>query len=161
MKISKRLLLLLTMLMCFTLGTFHVTAADDLLGTVVDGSLLTNNTESDYIVYPRQRGSYLSNGSGHIVLEGPRSVTISGSTTAYQTVDKVKVTLYLERLQNGNWVNVKILGPKTNSNAYYVSNSSTYSVTGGYFYRVTGSHTVIHNGVPESISSATDGVWVP
>lgn len=160
MKRFKRTGLSLLLLICFVMSTFHVSAADELLGTVVDGSLLTDGTEAEGVAYPRARGAYLSSGSGRIAIMGTRSVSVSGSTSAYQSVDQIKVKLHLQRLVNGSWVTVKTLGPKTRYNDYYVSNSNTYSVTGGYYYRVTGTHIVIEDGRSEAAVSSTDGVWV-
>lgn len=163
MKKIRRSILPVVMLFCMVFGTFHVSAADDyhqLLGTVVDGSLLTDGTESDGFAYPWARGSLLSSGSGYISIAGKRKVTVSGSTSAYRTVDRVTVTLHLQKLKNGSWVHVATLGPRNAYNTSYVSNGKTYSVEGGYFYRVTGGHTAIKGGTPESITSFTDGVWV-
>lgn len=146
---------------CFIVSTLHVSATEELLGTVVDGSVLTDGTEAESIVYPRQRGSYLSSGSAHITIAGTGSVTITGSTTAYQNVDQIKVTLYLQRLESGSWVTIATLGPRTKYNTNYVSNSKTYSVTRGYYYRVTGGHTAIEGSTTESLVSSTDGIKVP
>ena len=93
MKQLKKLVLPLLLIGCFLMGTLQVAAADELLGTVVDGSVLTDGSEAESTVYPRQRGSYISSGSGRIIIAGTGSVTISGNTSAYQNVDKIKVTL--------------------------------------------------------------------
>lgn len=161
MKQFKKLVLPLLLMCCFLMSTLQVAAADELLGTVVDGSVLTEEMEAETTVYPRQRGSYLSSGSGHIVLAGTGKVTISGSTSAYQIVDTVKLTLYLQRLENGQWVPVATLGPKAVYNTNYVSNSKTYSVARGYYYRVYGGHTAIEGSKSEALTSYTNGVWVP
>lgn len=161
MKQLKKLVLPLLLMCCFLMSTLQVAAADELLGTVVDGSVLTDESEAESIVYPRQRGSYLSSGSGRVTIAGTGSVTVSGSTSAYQTVDTIKVTLYLQRLENGQWVHVTTLGPRAKYNTNYVSNSKTYSVARGYYYRVYGGHTVIENGSSEALTSYTNGVWVP
>lgn len=161
MRKSGRVVLPLLFLICCILGTLHAAAADELSGTVVDGSVLTDESEVESTVYSRLRGAYLSSGSGHLKIAGTGKVTVSGNTSAYQTVDEIKVTLRLQRLEGSTWVHVATLGPKTAYNNYYVSNSKTYSVTRGYYYRVTGSHTAIKDSTPESLVSATDGVWVP
>jgi hypothetical protein len=148
-------------LLCFLFGALNVRAADDRLGTVVDGSVLTDQLEAESIVYPLMRGSYLSNGYASLKLAGTGKVTISGNTTAYQTVDEVNVTLYLQRLEDGYWEHVRTLGTKRAYNTNYVSNSATYTVTRGYYYRVTGTHVAIQGSTSEPLSSATDGVWVP
>ena len=160
MKKIKKILFPFLLLFSLVLGSFSALATDELLGTVVDDSLLTEELEAEGIAYPKVRGAYLSSGSGHISIVGTRQVNVSGSTSAYQKVDKIKVTLYLQRLENGSWVHVTTLGPKTNTNANYVSNSKTYSVTGGYYYRVYGGHTVIENGASEAMTSFTNGIKV-
>jgi hypothetical protein len=142
-------------------GALNVRAADDRLGTVVDGSVLTDQLEAESIVYPLMRGSYLSSGSGALKIAGTGKVTISGNTCAYQTVDEVNVTLYLQRLEDGYWEHVKTLGTKRAYNTNYVSNSATYTVTRGYYYRVTGAHVAIQDKASDAISSATDGIYVP
>lgn len=149
------------LVVCFAAGNLDVRAADELLGTVVDGSLLTDQAEAESTVYPKLRGTYLSGGSGHLTIAAYGKVTVSGSTSAYQAVDSIKLTLYLQRLQNGSWSHVATLGTKSASNAYYVSNSRTYSVAHGYYYRVYGGHTAVEGKTIESLTSATNGIWVP
>ncbi|MDY3250755.1 MAG: DUF6147 family protein [Candidatus Choladocola sp.] len=161
MRIRKKTIMLFSLLVCLIMSTTTVFAADERVGTVVDGSVLTDGTEAEGFFYPKARGSILASGSGDISIVGGRTVKVSGDTTAYRTVSKVKVTLYLQQLQGGNWVTVRTLGPKTNYNSYYVSNSNTYSVAGGYYYRVYGGHTAIDGSTSEAGTSYTDGVWVP
>lgn len=163
MKKMKQLLVVLSLLTCFLFGTVHATAANESLGKVVDGSVLTDKNQVDSIVYPWARGSFLSGGAGHLAIVGTGQVKMSGDTVAYQTVDEIKVTLYLQRLKadESGWVHVATLGPKTVKKTDYVSYSSTYSVAHGYYYRVQGAHTVIQSGKVESMVSYTDGLWVP
>lgn len=160
MKRFRKLLALALMLSCLMMNMGHVSAADELLGTTVDGSLLTEELEAEGIAYPRLRGVYLSRGSGSIVLTGKRTVQVGGSTTAYQSVGKIKVKLYLQRLEGGSWITVQTWGPVTVYNDYYVSTAHTYSVTGGYYYRVAGVHSIITGSTTEAIGSYTDGIWV-
>ena len=145
---------------CLTLGTLTVSAEEYEAGSVVDGSVLTHALSADGIAYPRLRGTYLGSGSGSISVTGPSSVMITGSTTARQTSDSVKVTVHLQQLKNGSWVTIASYGPVTKYNNYYVSTSRTYSVERGYYYRMSGSHTVIENGAFETATSKTNGVWV-
>lgn len=158
----KRLKYVLPMLMllCMLFGTCHVFAADELLGTVVDGSLLTDGTEAEYTITPKARGAFLSYGTGSLTQTGTRQLYMSGTTVAYQAVDKIKVTLHLQRLVNGTWVNVATLDTKTAYNDYYVSNSRYYSVSGGYYYRVYGGHSIIESGTSEALTSYSNGFWV-
>jgi hypothetical protein len=148
-------------LLCFIFGDLNVQAADELLGTVVDGSVLTDELEVESTVYPLMRGSYLSSGSGTLKIAGTGKVTIAGNTCAYQTVDEISVTLYLQQLKNGSWVHVTTLGPKKAYNTSYVSNSGTFTVTRGYYYRVTGAHVAIKGDTADALSSFTNALYVP
>lgn len=160
MRRRSKMIITLMMLCCMVFSSLHVSAADELLGTVVDGSLLTDDTEVSFTVTPKARGTYLSNGSGRLSLTAYRTLNMFGSTTCYQSVDKVKVTLYLQRLVNGTWTTVSTLGPATAYNTYYVSNSNTYSVAGGYYYRVYGGHGAIEGSTSEAMTSFSNGFWV-
>lgn len=145
---------------CLLTGSLTVSAADDRLGTIVDGSLLTDETSVEDTVYPYAKGTYLNNGVGALTIEGFRKVAISGRTNAHQVVDKINISLFLQRLEGNSWVPVHAYGPKSAYNAYTVSASKTYSITGGYYYRMVGGHSVVEDGNVESISSCTDGIWV-
>ena len=160
MKQKFKIMVVMLALTCLFVTGISVSAADERLGTIVDGSLLTDENQAENTVYPLARGTYLSSGLGGLTIEGARSVRVSGSTRAYQSVDEIKVTLQLQRLVGSQWVTVYTLGPKTAYNTYTVSNARTYSVSGGYYYRVYGSHVVIEGGRNEAVPSCTDGVWV-
>lgn len=150
----------LAMAACLMTGSLSVSAADERLGTVVDGSLLTDASSAEAEANSYARGVYLSNGSGAITIEGSRSVSVSGRTNAHQVVDKLSVGFILQRLKGDSWVPVYTLGPKVAYNAYTVSTSKTYSVSGGYYYRVVGTHSVVEDGTSESVASCTNGIWV-
>ncbi|MCD8337392.1 MAG: DUF6147 family protein [Lachnospiraceae bacterium] len=148
-------------LLCMIFGTLHVSAADELLGTVVDGSLLTEETEVTMTVYPKARWSYLSDGTGSMAVTGTRTVRLSGSTAAKKTVDTIYVKMYLQRLVNGTWCTYYIGTKSTKYDTYYTSITETnISVEGGYYYRAYGSHGINKDGTIESASSYTDGIWI-
>lgn len=160
MRKRSKIIIALAIICCMLFGSIPVSAADELLGTVVDGSLLTDGREVNYTITPKARGTYLSNGTGGLSLTAYRTLYMHGDTSCYQYVDKVKVTLYLQRLVNGTWTTVATLGPKTAYNDYYVSNSKSYSVAGGYYYRVYGGHGAIEGSKSEALTSYSDGFWV-
>ncbi len=149
--------------MFIIMGSITAMAADERLGTVVDGSLLTDGTEATLIMRPSEWttfGTYLSYGTGSIYLNSYRNVGVVGATNCYRVCDKVKVALYLERLSGNRWVNVSIVPVKTAYNTNYVSNSKSYSVAGGYYYRVTGTHIAMKGSTTETTYSYSDGIWV-
>lgn len=148
------------LLLCFGLMAVPTYAADDRLGTVVGGSLLTDEQEATVTVYPKARGSLLSYGTGSVSIVGKRQVKLGGSTAAYLNVDQIQVKMYLQKLVGSNWAPVLSLGPAIKYNSNYVSTANTYSVTGGYYYRAYGHHAAIENGTTEAMPSYSDGVWV-
>lgn len=155
-----KVLLSVLFLLCTLISSMNVLAADDRLGEVVDGSLLTEASEIEGMTQSLLRGTFLSYGSGTISNPTGRKVNISGQTVCYRDCDKVKVTLHLQRLVGNTWATVATLGPKTATDAHIVSTSNSYTVSGGYYYRVYGGHTAIDDGSTESVVSFTDGIWI-
>lgn len=160
MKRGKRMAVPVLLVLCLGLTALPVYAADERLGTVVDGSLLTDDTYAEGYGYPKMRGSILAYGTGSVTIQGVRSVGLAGATAAHKSVDKVKVTMHLQRLEGENWEHVLTMGPKVKYNSNYVSNSNTYSVTGGYYYRAYGAHVVINGETTEAVPSYSNGIWV-
>lgn len=153
-------MLSILMLLCLLISGNTVFAADDRLGENVDGSILTDESEVEYAEYSRARGTYLNVGSGTLTNKGGRRVYMSGSTSCHRTSDEVKVTLFLQRLEGGSWVNTGQIVTGTSYNTYEVSAGDTFSVTGGYYYRVYGSHIAIKGSTSEACSSYSNGIWV-
>lgn len=152
-------LLMLAVVFCLAFSGITVSAADDRLGTVVDGSLLTDGSEVTFSVSPKARGVFLASGSGGLSIAGSRYLYMTGDTCCYNSVDKLSVTLYLQRLEGNSWVHVATIS-KTAYNTYYVTRDSYKTVTGGYYYRLYGGHAAIDNGTSEALTSYTDGLWV-
>lgn len=159
MKQKVRFLLLLLMGI-LTFSTIQAYAADDRLGTVVGGSLLTDDKEATITVGSKSRGAFFSSGTGSIALSGARQICASGATTCYYAVDQISVKLCVQRLSGNNWVTVYTVPTATKYNAYRVSTSKYYSVTGGYYYRLFGSHAAYDDGAYEGTVSYTSGLWV-
>lgn len=165
MKNLKEHVLILTLGFLLFFG-LNVNAADEREGTIVDGSVLLDNTEVVEYISPLSeaeiitRGTYLSSGSGRLTIKGTRYVNVFGFTDCNRTSDEVKVTLYLQRLVGNTWSTVYTLGPKVAKNATYVSNSKNYTVTGGYYYRVYGSHSAKKGSTTEATASYTNGLWI-
>ena len=78
MKKIRQVLLVLSLLTCLLFCTVHVTAANESLGKVVDGSVLTDKSEVESTVYPWARGAYLSSGTARVSLAGSGQVKMSG-----------------------------------------------------------------------------------
>src|SRR5699024_4915369 len=90
--------------------------------------------------------SYFVNGKSFISATGNR-VTVSGETTASSPVDRVGVTLYLQRwdASRGVWVTTLSMGGFTEHNASFVVGLRDATVQSGYYYRTLAHHRVIHN----------------
>lgn len=159
-KTKKKLLVVVSLMLCLILNALPVFAAEKQSGECVDGSTLTDNTSAEYTEYSRAKGTYLASGTGSISNLGGRQVRISGSTNCHRVSDEVKVTLMLQRLEGGSWVYVNSLAPVSAYNTSRVSTSGTFSVAGGYYYRVYGAHTAKKGSVSETCTSYSDGIWV-
>lgn len=140
-------------------------------GLLVDGSLLTNESEStsndpfDFQItvddpnQPVPFTLYLFGGSAQIVDAGNGQVTMYGNTKAGAVCDTVKVDIYLQYYSNGSWVHVNNFN-YTVKNTSYISRSRTVSVTKGRYYRVKCYHAITKNGVKENCTSVTNGIKI-
>ena len=144
--------------------------ADD-SGLFVDGSWLTEESESvteDLFDFKREvldentpvpYTSYLFGGSASIRNAGDGKVTAYANTKASTTCDTVKVDIYLQYYSNGAWVHVNNWN-YTVKNTSYISRSRTVSVTKGRYYRIKCYHAITKNGVKESCTSVTNGIKI-
>ena len=161
MKLKKfKALFSVLMLFCMLLNCMNVYAADEHLGEIVDGSVLTDDQEAESTVYPRMRGVFLAHGKCRIQNDGNHKITVSGSTDCYVTCDKVKLTLVVEQLVDNSWETYKVIGTKTAYNNYTVTKVKQLTVTGGYYYRVKSAHVAIEGDTVETLGGATNGIWV-
>lgn len=153
--------LILCLMLCVVSLTLDVNASggEYQVGDTIDGSLLTTDTSAEAIAQHLTRGTYLSNGSSYLQNCGNGVLFISGETNCYRLSSSIQVTLFVERLVNGNWESVS-QHTYTNSNDYKVSGGYYLTVSKGYYYRVVGSHSASANGVYESSTSRTNGIWV-
>ena len=163
MKLVKKFLIPIFMLISIMSINITTVAEEDwqtLLGTVIDGSVLTNQMESTGRARDvAQRGYYLSDGSSFISNKGSNVVYISGSTVCYRTADELRVDVHLQRLVNGNWETVAY-DYHSEYNTYYAYNGFYITVTPGYFYRTVTNHVAIKGDTVESITSRTDGLYI-
>ena len=127
MKIQKIFVVLFS-ICCFLFGALTTKAADERLGTVVDGSLLVEGMEVEGFTQTMARGTYLGAGSGKLTNKGNHIVNVFGNTTCNKICDEVKVTLHLQRLEGNSWATIYTLGPKVAKNTNYVSNSKNYTI---------------------------------
>lgn len=87
------------------------------------------------------------------------TVTISGETLTYSTVNSLDAQVYLQRWNGSNWVD-QTSRTYTNSSFIYVSGSATISVTRGYYYRTRGVHHASNGGTTSTQTSVTSALLV-
>lgn len=161
MKSVRRLALVCMLLMGVCIASAVAVSADSLDKNVLyDGSALIDGDTAEDTVTILTRGNHLNQGHGQIGNLGNRQVLVAGSTTCHKTCDKVICNLYLEQLSDsGSWYTYKYW-TGYDTNVYTYSRSKTVSVAGGHWYRVRGGHSAVLNGVTESVTSCTDGIWI-
>ena len=142
---------------CFSFQSF---AAETNGWEGMTSELLSDVLEAEDIWENIMRGTYLQRGNSKISNQGNRVVKISGGTDAYQTCDVVMATIYLDRYENGTWVEVTS-APFTSYNAKTTNGSKSVSVAGGDYYRARGYHTIYKGSTVESEYTLTDGIWIP
>ena len=142
-------------------------AAGDLDGKIVDGSLLTSESEASDTkeLVPEETpeilpyGVYLSNGISTIVDKGNGVVYVCAETFCNKISDEVYGKVYLERLTNSGWSTIKTHS-NTSYNTNYVSAGMSFSVAKGYYYRVRGYHYAKKGSQLESTSTCTSGIYI-
>ncbi len=148
--------------MCIIVGMSIPTYASDYpsnLGEVVDGSTLTDENFSETIFYNPARGNILNRGVAKITNNGDGSVNAYGAVLPAVQCDTLKLTINIQRLQNGTWVNVKSYS-STAYNATYLTKSYNCTVTTGYYYRVMAGCVATKGGTTETQIPVTNGIWI-
>ena len=127
----------------------------------VEETELTDASFVEDTQYVLTRGNHLSSGRVQLEDKGNRLLALSGNTTCHMVCDKVTCNLYLEQLddESGDWYTYKYWLCST-TNAYSYSPERTVTVEGDHWYRARGAHMATKNGTIESVSTATDGIWV-
>ena len=132
----------------------------DYLGNTIDGSKLTDETESVGNYQSVARSTYLHQGIVRITNNGNGYVGIFGATQCNGSCSTVKLNVYLERSSGSEdfysykkWENVDY-----NTNSLYLSKE--VKVEKGYYYRLRGYHSCTKNGVTENGGSVTDGIYI-
>ena len=107
-----------------------------------------------------QKGAYLGTGTTTIAKPDSKHINISGITTATQTCDKVRLTLYVERSTSyATGYSTYKSYVYSADNAYQLAKSvGNISVEKGYYYRVKGVHSVQEGSTIETTNSVTDPI---
>lgn len=121
----------------------------------VDGTLLTTDSESEFVYESMLRGAYLYKGTGTITNPGIGLVGAGGTTIATMSVPSISVSVSIQRYNGSGWTTVANWTTSA-SNTNYVGSSKTYSVTRGYYYRVY----TVHAANGEYAFGATSGIYI-
>lgn len=130
-------------------------ASDD--RPVLDGSYLTNETESTGTDTKITRGEHLQVGYSKIRKLEPGVIYAGGTTIGEHTCESIQVSVIVERAkwEDEEWEYVTNWH-KENTNADLVSTSKRLEVEGGWYYRVK----CIHSADGDMSDSYTNGLLV-
>ncbi|WP_338042977.1 DUF6147 family protein [Mordavella massiliensis] len=144
-------------LLFFSIPFFTAVPARAADKPVLDGSILTQDRESIGTDTKITRGVDLMAGYSKIVRLGPEKIYAGGTTMASREVEKVMISVMVERAQEGDdaW-SFYDSWQKENHNVDRVGSNRTLEVEGGYYYRVR----CIHSANDDVSSSFTNGVYV-
>ncbi len=114
------------------------------------------------------RGTYISSSMASIENIGYGVIGISATTTAHRPVDKIRIHVYLDRLnENEKWIQVDDFDyyfyPEDEPDGELTMAVVEFEVDdqpAGYYYRVRGTHGVWKNGTSESQTTRSNGVMI-
>lgn len=160
MKILKRIVVLTMLVGVVSVGNGAYTVEAqtmDEVGTVVDGSVLTDQKMAEDETFALGKGTDLYRGGIQISEVDNNTLSIYGFTFAHHTCESLDLYLYLEQYKNGSWSTYGIY-QYTDYNVSTMSRSRSVDVEPGYYYRLRGYHRTYKDGRQESTSTMTNGI---
>lgn len=157
MKKNKRIMkaiVTLVLVMCM-----NVTVFAESTERIVEGSLLTDSSVSEVSTDIQQRGNILDQATIRISDNENGSVNVYGAVFGSVTCDKIVLKMTVQRYSNGSWYDVRTYSD-TVYNTSYFTKSYNLQVTRGYHYRMKAACVGYKNGVTESKTPITDGIYV-
>lgn len=144
-------------LLFFSIPFFTAVPAQAADSPVLDGSMLTQDKESIGTDTKITKGVDLLAGYSKVVRMGPGKIYAGGTTIAAHEVEKVMISVIVERAQEGDtsWSTYDAW-QKVNYNTDRAGANRMLEVEGGYYYRVR----CIHSANDDVSSSFTNGVYV-
>lgn len=152
------ILLSIMLMFCLNVVVFAKAYPCD-LGAEIDGSKLTDEQESESIIYNRTRGNFLNSGVARLTDMGGGTVNSYGAVVGAVVCDKMVLEMTLQRLEGGNWVTVKTYS-NTSYNTSLLTKSYNLSVKRGYYYRLKAACVAFEGGTSESQMPVTNGIWI-
>ena len=139
-RIVKILMLVCLVFTAYNIQTIEAKSLED-VGTVVDGSVLTDQKEAEDETFALGKGTDF----------------YRGFTFANHTCESLDLYLFLEQYKNGSWSTYGIY-EYTEDNVSTMSRSRNVDVEPGYYYRLRGYHRTYKDGRQESASTMTNGI---
>lgn len=140
------------------LAAVNVTSVSAQTTSILDEVTETDADYAEDTSYSLLRGTNLNMGSTKIQKLSSNEVAIYGLTQCHHVCDKVYLSIYLERKENGSYYTYKYW-EFTADNATSLSRGINVIVPSGTYYRVRGYHAA-KDGIKESTSTLTQGVLI-
>lgn len=97
---------------------------------------------------------YLSKAESLMFVNSNKTISVSGETGSYVNVEKLSVTVYLQKYSNGSWSNVKSWDFSKSSSSSIIGTATSSTLSSGT-YRVKSYHRIDHGGLIETTYSYT------
>lgn len=103
---------------------------------------------------------YLKVWSTSITQFNGTSIQVTGDTDAYENVDTIRVTLYLQYWNGSQWLDAGYIDTFENDDSDYVYGAKDVTVQSGYHYRTKGIHYVNKSGSVEQVNSYSGSIYI-
>lgn len=127
-----------------------------------EGEASKNPKRGEGSIETRIQATQLLMGGKSFISASGTTITVSGNTTAYSSVDTIAVNLYLQRWDStkGQWVDVVYMGEFKDYNTSVVSGGKDVLVVAGYYYRTRALHWINEGGTVEQGNSTSTYIYV-
>ncbi|HJC10198.1 MAG TPA: hypothetical protein H9935_05200 [Candidatus Blautia merdigallinarum] len=161
MRMKKRILgFFLTVILVMSLNSIvFASEYPSNVGMEVDGSILTDSSETESVKNSLTRGNFLNSGVARLTDMGSGTVNSYGAVVGAVICDKMVLEMTLQRLEGNTWVTVKSFSD-TKYNTSLLTKSYNTSVKKGYYYRLKAACVAFEGGTSESQMPVTDGIWI-
>lgn len=125
----------------------------------MDDLLLTETSVSEVSAGIQQKGNILDQATIRLSNNGNGSVNVYGAVFGSVTCDKITLKMTVQRYSNGSWYDVRTYSD-TAYNTSYFTKSYNLQIVRGYNYRMKAACVGYKNGVTESKTPITDGIYI-
>lgn len=140
------------------LAAVNVTSVSAQTTSILDEVTETDADYAEDTSYSLLRGTNLNYGSMKVQRLSSNEIAIYGLTQCHHACDKVYLSVYLERKENGSYYTYKYW-EFTADNATSLSRGINVIVPSGTYYRARGYHAA-KDGIKESTSTLTQGILI-